>query len=220
MVGREFGEDAGCGVIAPLLERFAAAELGSEDERQVWEHLAGCAACRARRVTLADPGALFLELRDSPLADRHWDGFMERLGERLDGEAAPDRRRWWSGWGEMVRYPRLAYVAAPLAMVLVVGTTLFVLRPGARDLPGRLTPAEAIRSPYNRPVPPRPPRPDQRIAGGRIPDLALSVSDFDSSGPPALEEVVSPGAPVYRFDVGGETDAPPIYLVVDESIDF
>jgi len=220
MAERNSGNDAGCGAISPLLERFAAAKLGAEDERRVWEHLAGCEACRALRVSEADPGALFVELRNDALPGRHWEGFMERLGARLDQEAPPGRQRFWSGWGDMLRFPRLAYVAAPLAMVLVVGATLFVLRPGGRTLPGRLTPTEAIRSPYDRPGRPRPVRPDPRATRGQIPELTLSAADFDSSGPPALEEVSSPGARVYRFDVGGNTDAPPIYLVVDESIDF
>ena len=34
------------------------ADLGSADERRVWEHLAGCAACRARRATSAVRSAL------------------------------------------------------------------------------------------------------------------------------------------------------------------
>ncbi|HET6278795.1 MAG TPA: hypothetical protein VFG08_08430, partial [Candidatus Polarisedimenticolia bacterium] len=162
----------------------------------------------------------FLQLRQDSLTQQEWDLFMERLGERLDGEAPPGRRRRWSGWGEMLRYPRLAYMTAPLAMILVVGATLFVLRPGARDLPGRLAPAEAIRSPFEPPATTRPPRPEQRAAEGRLPELTLSAAAFDASAPPALEEVASPGARVYRFDVGGEPDAQPIYLVVDESIDF
>jgi hypothetical protein len=219
MAGRNAGEKSDCSVMAPLLERFAAAVLGAEDERRVWEHLAECAACRARRVALADPGALFLELRDASLPDNHWEGFMERLGERLDREAPPGRRRWWSGWGTMLRYPRLAYVATPLAMVLVLGATLFVLRPGSRDLAGRLTRTEAVRSPYDRPRP-RPPRLAERLTGGQPPAFALPVADLESLGPPVLEEVISPGARVYRFDVGGEADEPPIYLVVDESIEF
>lgn len=217
---RNLGEGAGCDVIAPLLERFAAAELGAEDERRVWQHLAGCDACRACRAAVADPGALFIDLRRGSLPDAHWEGFMERLGERLDQETSPARRRWWSGWGEMLRYPRLAFVAAPLAMALVVGATLFVLRPGSQGLPGRLTRTDAVRSPFDRPMGPRPPRPNLRPAEGMIPDLVLSAADFESSAPPMLEEVASPGARVYRFDVGAESDAPPIYLVVDESIDF
>lgn len=219
MANRHSGNEAGCDAIAPLLQRFAAAELGVEEEHRVWAHLAGCEACRARRAAEADPGALFMQLRHDTLPDGHWDGFMERLGDRLDREASPARPRWWNGWGEMLRYPRLAYVAAPLAMLLVVGATLFVLRPGVGNLPGRLTRSEAIRSPFDRPIP-GPVRPDRRAAGGLLPDVTWSAADFDSSGPPALEEVVSPGARVYRFDVGGAADAPPIYLVVDESIDF
>ncbi len=219
MAGRFTGEKTDCSAMAPLLERFAAADLGAEDERRVWAHLAGCAACRARRLALADPGALFLELRDAALPDNHWEGFMEQLGERLDREAPPGRRRWRGEWGAMVRYPRLAYVAAPLAMVLVLGVTLFVLRPGSRDLAGRLTRTEAVRSPYDRPRP-RPPRPAERLRGGQPPAFALPVADLESSGPPVLEEVISPGARVYRFEVGGDADETPIYLVVDESIEF
>jgi len=210
----------GCDVIAPLLARFAAAELGAEDERRIWQHLAGCTSCRARRAAEADPGALFMELRRGSLPDSHWEGFMERLGERLDRETAPARRRWWLAWGEMLRYPRLAYVAAPLAMALVVGATLFVLRPGSHGLPGRLTPTDAVRSPFDQPRRPRPPRVELRPVEGQLPALILSAADFESSTPPVLEEVASPGARVYRFDVGVETDAQPIYLVVDESIDF
>jgi len=220
MVESNSGVNAECGVIAPLLERFAAAELEAGDERQVWTHLSRCEACRARRIGLADPGALFLPLRHGSLPQQQWDLFMERLGERLDQEAPPGRRRWWSAWSELLRYPRLAYVTAPLAMILVVGATLFVLRPGPRDLPGGLAPNDAIRSPFDLPTRTRPQRPEPRTAEGRLPELTLSAAAFGSSGPPALEEVASPGARVYRFDVGGEPDAQPIYLVVDESIDF
>jgi hypothetical protein len=217
MAERFTGKKADCGVMAPLLERFAAADLGTEDERRVWKHLAVCAACRARRVALADPAALFLELGAASLPDNHWDGFMERLGERLDREAPPGRRHWWSDWGTMLHYPRLAYVATPLAMVLVLGATLFVLRPGNVDLADRLARTDAVRSPYHRP---RPPRPAERLTGGQPPVFAVPVADLEVSGPPVLEEVISPSARVYRFEVGGEAGEIPIYLVIDESIEF
>lgn len=220
MAGREPEHNVGCGAIESLLERFAAAELTAKVETEVFAHLARCEDCRTRRAAMGDPGALFLELRHASLPRERWDLFMERLADRLDRESPPGRRRRWIAWGEMLRYPRLAYVTAPLAMILVIGGTLFVLRPGGVDQPVRLGRGDAIRSPFDPPSRTRPNRPEQRPAGGRLPEITLPDAAFEAAGPPALEEVASPGARVYRFDVGGEPGAQPIYLVVDESIDF
>ncbi len=211
----------GCDSSRTLLPQFVTGRLDSGAERIVREHLAVCDRCRSVAIEAADPTALFLELRGAPIPDSEWTGFMDRLRQRVMREPDPGRR---AGWGALFRYPRLAYVATPLAMVLVLAATVFVIRPGSRDWTPGVTRPDAIRSPYDRPVsPPRPrPRRVERAPTAGVPAMTL----LDPGGlaaqvePPALEEVRSPGARVYRFDLSDGDGETSIYMVVDESIDF
>ncbi len=208
----------GCDDVRARLGAFVALDLDAAGEARVRDHLAGCAGCRAALLAL-DPLALFLDLRREPLPERFWDGFQEGLRARL--EATPPRPRWT----DLFRYPRLAYLTAPLAMVLVLGATLLVVRPGRPGFGGRAG-REGIRSPYAPPAgAPRPGPAGAAGTAGHPASEALrlgpgSASEGPASGLPAIEEVGSPGARVYRFTVGDEGDETSIYLVVDETIDF
>lgn len=172
-----------CPEIEPLLSSFVSGALPEAAESQVRDHLAGCAACRAA-VLERDPSVLFLELRREPLPADFWVGFQTRLRARLEAEGRP-RAPWLR---------RLAYVAAPLAMVLLIGT-LILVRPGG---------------PVPVPV-------AERMPG---PDMKMLSAPAGTDAPPALEEVGSPSARVYRFTVGSGGDETPIYFVVDSSIDI
>jgi hypothetical protein len=182
-----------CPEVEPLLSSFVSGALPEAAERQVRDHLAGCAACRAAALE-RDPSVLFLELRREPLPADFWAGFQTRLRARLEAEGRP--RASWLAWASDPGFRRLAYVAAPLAMVLLIGT-LILVRPGG---------------PVPVPVAERMP----------VPAFDLkSLSDPPGpDAPPALEEVGSPSARVYRFTVGSGGDETPIYFVVDSSIDI
>jgi hypothetical protein len=180
----------GCLTVEPLLSSFAAGALDEAAENQVRDHLAACAACRAAAVE-RDPSVLFLDLRREPLPEDFWAGFTATLRRRLEAEGHP--RTPWLAWAAAPGARRLAYVAAPLVMVLLIGT-LFLMRTGGPGKGGQA---------------PGPP-------GG----LQALSSPGGQDAPPALEEVGSPGARVYQFTVGSGGDETPIYFVVDESIDI
>ena len=206
----------GCLTVEPLLSSFAAGALDEEAERRVRDHLVACADCRAA-VASRQPSVLFLELRRAPLPDDFWAGFRASLRKRLEAEGRPRARLL--GWTAALGARRLAYVGAPLVMILLLGT-LFLARPGGPGFRGLVHPG-MVRSPFC--VPPGPARPDRQGATvpGQWPGLTgMSSVPSGPGGPPLLEEVGSPGARVYTFTVGEGGDATPIYFVVDESIDI
>ena len=180
-----------CPEVEPLLSSFVGGALSEAAETQVRDHLAGCAACRAA-VLERDPSVLFLELRREPLPADFWAGFQTRLRARLEAEGRP--KAPWLAWASDPGFRRLAYVAAPLAMVLLIGT-LILVRPGG---------------PVPVPVAERMP----------VPDMKMLSAPAGPDAPPTLEEVGSPSARVYRFTVGSGGDETPIYFVVDSSIDI
>ena len=180
-----------CPEFEPLLSSFAAGALPEAAEQRVRDHLAGCAACRAVALE-RDPTVLFLELRREPLPREFWSGFQTRLRARLEAEGRP--KAPWLAWASEPAYRKLAYVAAPLAMVLLIGT-LILVRPGG-------------------PVPVGEPGP-----GPAFGLQALSIP-AGPDAPPTLEEIGSPSARVYRFTVGSAGDETPIYFVVDAAIDI
>jgi len=176
-------------------------------EAAVEQHLEGCSGCRAVRAAL-DPTAIFQELRGQALPGDFWAGFDRTLRARLEAEAGRRRAGWLGlGWGG-ARLPHPALLAAPLAMVLVFALTMAVLRPGRHN--------GVLRSPYA-------PAAGMRREAVRFERPALARPAPGTSPayvePPALEEVASPAARVYRFDAGDD-DATSIYMVVDETIDF
>jgi len=181
----------GCPDVEPLLSSFAAGALAEAAERRVRDHLAACAACRDAALA-RDPTVLFFELRREPLPPDFWTGFNARLRARLEAEGRPMAS--WLAWASDPGFRRLAYVAAPLAMVLLIGSLLLV-RPGG---PGTV----AMRAP------------DPSFG------LRALSAPAGQDAPPALEEVGSPSARVYRFTVGSGGDETPIYFVVDEAIDI
>jgi hypothetical protein len=187
----------------------------------VRRHLIGCAACRDA-ATAADSSAIFLGLGGRTLPAEFWSRFDADLQAAI---AAEETRRsgrpvaWVAAWFDGLRVPRLAYVGIPAAMLLVVAGTLLLSRPGGPRLAPFRPPADGgISSPYERPTAPRPPtnaaRPDLTVPGS-----AAWPAPGRAAEPPALEEVGSASARVYRFDGEGD-DATPIYFVVDESINF
>jgi anti-sigma factor RsiW len=187
--------EGGCGLFAARLEAYLAGDLDEGSEGEVRAHLRACGACRASAAAL-DPSSLFLGLGAAPLPASFWTGFRTRLRARLLQEPP-------SLW-RLVRLPRSAYLVAPLAMLLVLVGSLFVLRPqrhrlfrpSGGDRPGREAPA-------------------MPAAGARVVPGGIA-----SHGAPGIEEVGSPGARVYRFTVGTPGDETPIYLVVDEALDI
>jgi len=200
-----------CMTIEPLLSSFLAGALDEDGERRVRDHLVACADCRAA-VASRDPSTLFLQLRRAPLPADFWDGFGAAMRTRLEAE----RRQWLRlpRWVDVLGARRLAYVGAPLVMVLLLGT-LFLVRPGGPGFRG-LVRAGAVRSPFaTRPGTAQSGRPGVPPGPSGMSSLPVAPG-----GPPLLEEVGSPSARVYTFSVGEGSDATPIYFVVDESIDI
>jgi hypothetical protein len=206
-----------CDASRALLGARAGGTLADDSERALLAHLAVCGACRAAAAAV-DPAVLFLELRSGPLPEPFWAGFDRALAARLESRPAG------FDWRSLFRYPRMAYLTTPLAMLLVLGVTMFVARPG-----GPLSrPGEGIPSPFRTPAGAARPAPGRRAPTGAsgTPAAAAPGSPAGSAAtaqgdlPPALEEVGSPKARVYRFSVGAAGDETPVYLVVDESIDI
>ncbi len=197
----------------PMFSAYAGGTLDVESELTVRTHLAGCSGCRAFYSETVDPSILFMELVGRRLPAGFWTGFMEGLRERLAVRSAFD-------WGALLRYPRLAYLTAPLASVLVLGAALVVTRPVWRAPAGGINRTEAVRSPYDPPLTLRGrDRPDSSRPGHMRPP-APPVGTSTAVDLPTLELVALPGARVYRFTLEGSGDETPIYLVFDESIEF
>ncbi len=199
-----------CVNIKPLIERFLADDLDPSQERLIRLHADSCEACRQELVA-AEPSLLFMELRGRALPESFWTGFQERLAGCIPAPGFD--------WRFLARHPRLTFVTAPVLMLLVLGVSLFVVRPWSYG-PGRGAGESAFRAPRAPAAVPSLPggTPAERLALGSAGRSDLSVSR--TANVPALEEVGSPGARVYRFTVlSGETETP-IYLVVDESIDI
>jgi hypothetical protein len=213
-----------CAACRARLEGWTGDSASDTDRRALADHITGCEACRQRAVA-ADPSILFVALRGGALPDRFWAGFDDGLKRRIAAEAArPAPARLAARLAALaagvrdavVWLPSPAIWAAPAAMILVLGVTVAILRPDAFRPPMRPPQAGALPSPYAPPGgSPRPAGPRRETAiGAALPALLPGAGD-----PPALEEVSSPSARVYRFDAA---DAPgaPIYFVVDEAIEF
>lgn len=203
-----------CGAVRPLLGApLADFRLDEAVARQAREHLARCAACREIQAGY-DPAVLFLELRGGALPESFWTGFDARLKARLDEPRF--------AWASLVRGPRLVYLTAPLMMILALGVAMFLPHPGDGGWRGR----GGIQSPFV--VPGQPGIPGAKIGGpavlppGTASGAAVPADGRDpiQPGRPMLEQVSSPGARVYQFQVGSPGDETPIYLVVDESINI
>src|SRR6059036_849033 len=196
---RTIHPEEACTGCRSYLPAYAAGRLDEVRERQVRDHLAGCAACRQALVTQADPSAIFLELRGQPLPETFWTGFQARLRSRLEEERPAYRYA-------LLRYPRLAYVA-PLAMVLVLGATLLVVRPVRLAQRGLWRP-EGIRppqshvqgAPLSQPPLGTPPRGRRELTvPPGVVGLGAGFSGQGAGSAPLMEEIGSPGARVYRF---------------------
>ncbi|HKQ96374.1 MAG TPA: zf-HC2 domain-containing protein [Candidatus Polarisedimenticolia bacterium] len=215
-----------CASIAPRLEAWASERLGEAERRDLAAHLEACPACRTAAVAV-DPSALFLAARGTTLPEGFWAGFDTALRQRI---AADNHRPALQKWADRLVAAlaetragladawRPAVWLAPAAAAVVVLVTFAVLRPMPPAQIAQAPRIEGIPSPY---VPQRP-RPEPLTGGptalGTV-GAALAPAGDAILDPPALEEVASPSARVYRFDGAGQ-DAPPIYLVVDESIEF
>jgi hypothetical protein len=221
-----------CAACCARLAAWAGDATTDADRRAVTTHVAGCDACRNEAMAV-DPALMFATLRGGPLPGRFWENFNEGLKSRIAAETArpaPVRlvarlADFAAGLRDAVAWaPARAIWAAPALMVMVLGVTVAVLRhdilvPGLRPPQG-----EALRSPYEPPG--KPVRPGSLVSGandarrdGRRPPGVLPALASGTGDPPALEEVASPSARVYRFDAA-DGHAAPIYFVVDESIEF
>ena len=207
------GTDDECGLVRADLEAFAYEELEEGRRSEVRAHLLGCAPCRLA-LRAVDPSALFLDLRGgalpAPLLRRMDADLRTRLAAEAARPAGPFRAL--RDWALVTGPARVALYASPVAMLLVLGVTMLVTRPGAFFNGPRAPQAGVLRSPYAPLAEPRP----ATIALRPAPPSAAPAPE--GARVPALEEVASPKARVYRFDAGDETA--PIYLVVDESIDI
>jgi hypothetical protein len=106
-------------------------------------------------------------------------------------------------------------------MVFLLGVMLYITRPGLFPPGSRMRPPEeGLRSPYEQPVTPRRGEAAPRAGEGMVRpgSPGWTPAGLLPEAPP-LEEVRSAAARVYRLDVAGK-DPTPIYLVVDETIDF
>lgn len=180
-----------CAAIETLLEKEAAGRLDDGAADALRSHLGACLSCRTR-AEASDPSLLFVELADEPVPGDLWAGFDRDLRARLEGEVGSRFRPAFLTW------PRLAW-AAPAVMLLVVGVMLFVAQPTRPRFGGWQRTGKAPLA--------------QRVPGAAAPGR-------DDARAPLLEGVASPGARVYRFNVGDPGDETPIYFVVDESIDL
>jgi Putative zinc-finger len=198
-----------CDSIRPLLTAHLEGSLDEARTGALRSHLADCPSCREKAAAV-DPTMLFLELGATDLDAPFWRGFQEDLRRRIETRGL--------GWTGYFRYPAIAFVTAPLLMILMVGISLVVLRPGWRGWDRH----QGLVSPYAQPpgrAENRPPtRPPGIAAGARGPGAPPPGSG--EAARPVLEEVGSPGARVYHFTVGGPGDETAIYLVVDESINL
>ena len=207
-----------CPGIEPLLSSYAAGALDEASETHVRDHLAACAACRAAQME-RDPSVLFLALRRAPLPPGYLDTIASDVRRRVEAGERP-RRAPFTGGLPVFGARRLAYVAAPVMTLLLLGT-LFLVRPGGPGFPGFRKPGEGgISSPYVvQPGSARIARPGVQRPGS-LPPAPLAPEAGVAAGPPLMEEVGSPSARVYRFTVDSGGDETPIYFVVDESIDI
>ena len=176
---------------------YSRGTLGEDEAAGVRSHLVACGGCRTFFAEV-DPTVLFLRMRGTELPNRFWSGFPERLRARLDAGRFH--------WGDLFRYPKLAYLTAPVALVLLLSASILLTGPEGLRFTSWPARGEVIPSPYEDPVPR-----NVTVAGDGIPARIA---------PPLLEEVGAPGARVYRFSVGEGSDETPIFLVVDESIDI
>ena len=206
-----------CPAVEPLLSSCAAGALDEESERRVRDHLAVCGSCRAEQVE-RDPSILFLELRRAPLPEGFLDGLAKGVRRRLESESRPGIPvfRWFAAPGAR----RLAYVAAPLMTLLLLGT-IFLVRPGRPLRRGIRERGEGmVALPYGGTGGAiRPPRPGTQPPGRSALPPAAPFAGAPGA-PPLMEGVGSPNARVYRFTVENGGDETPIYFVVDESIDI
>src|SRR3989454_8396704 len=206
-----------CREVEPLLSSCAAGALDEPSERRVKDHLAVCAACRAAQME-RDPSVLFLELRRTPLTDGLLDDFAAGVRRRLESEARS--RVPLFGWITALGSRRLAFVAAPLMTLLLLGT-IVLMRPGRpwrRGVPtaGR----EAVGSPFVVPQgSARPGRPGVQ-APGSLPLVPVAPSTGGPGSPPLMEEGGSSGGRAYRVSLEGGGDETPLYFLVDEMVDI
>ncbi|HUD72218.1 MAG TPA: zf-HC2 domain-containing protein [Dongiaceae bacterium] len=214
-----------CASIDPRLKAWAEEALPEVERQAIAAHLRACPDCRAA-ATAYDPTVLFLEARGDALPADFWAPFDAALRARLETEvrrpaAARLADRFAAAFAEtratLADAMRPAVWLAPAAAAMVVLVTLAVLRPTPPQI-AQAPRLDGIPSPY---APPRA-RPDlpSGIApgSGSVGEAPRPAGDTLPE-PPTLEEVSSPSARVYRFDATGP-DAPPIYFVVDESIEF
>jgi len=207
-----------CLQVEPHLSSYAAGALDEESERRVRDHLFACAACREAQLE-RDPSVLFLEMRRAPLPAGFMDRFAADVRRRVE---AGERPRWAPLAGRIPAFSarRLAYVAAPVMTLLLLGT-LFLMRPGGPGFRGLRKPGEGtVSSPFVvQPGSARLGKPGVKGPGAfpAVPGLPGAVAP---GGPPLMEDVGSPSARVYRFTVDSGGDETPIYFVVDESIDI
>jgi len=100
-----------CEQVSDELIAYLDRRMDSAERREVEEHLAGCAACRARAEEFRSISSVMDEM---PAIEPSL-GFDARIRERV---AAEPQRRWFT-W--MVPQPRLA-----LAAVLLIALTVWV----------------------------------------------------------------------------------------------
>ena len=206
-----------CDASSADLQALLAEDLEPARERTLRLHLSGCPGCREALLAL-DPGAIFLlELGPAPLPAEHWRGFDAALRARIEAEAPGGRRGFAAAWIASLTWPRPALLAAPAAMLMVLAMSLMIGRPGLFGPAARGHRPEGIPDPYGQVGSARRPAPGR---DGLPTAVALKAGEVRQAiDPPVLEEVVSPAARVYQLEPA-TGDSIPVYLVVDENINF
>lgn len=121
-----------CQAAQPLISAERDGALGGDSHGALEAHVAGCAACRQLRVTLAESAAAWRTTTASlPVPDERLE--WQRIRRRLNGEPAGSPRR---AWGGVAGWRGLSFAAAT---ALVVG--LFF----SPRWPGSALPAAAVQ---------------------------------------------------------------------------
>jgi len=206
-----------CLLVEPHLSSYAAGALEEESEHRVRDHLFTCAACRGEQLE-RDPSVLFLELHRAPLPPAFLDRFASDARRRVE---AGERPRWRPFGGAIPAFSarRLAYVAAPVMTLLLLGT-LFLVRPGGPGFRGLRKPAEGgVSSPFVvSPGSARLGKPGVERPGVLPPGSSPPFASAPGA-PPLVEELGSAVARVYGFTLDSGGDERPMYFVVNDSID-
>ena len=123
-----------CEEVSKELVGYLGKDANSAQQREIEDHLAGCAACRKRAEEFR---GIWSVLDEVPAVEPSF-GFDARVRQRI---AAEPRRRWLQ-WA--VLQPRLAFAA-----LLLIVLTVWVAKPPAKDPGATATVAAKQQEDFN-----------------------------------------------------------------------